>query len=313
MPKTEREPRSPESMLAWARLWGRYIDILVFELAVVFLLSAIHPAVARWNSYGLAFVALPFALVLISITQSALGQTFGNLIAGIRVQRVSGERLDLVTAIKREAYIYVYGLGLGLPLISLFTLGSCYEDLRDPGAAKYDQKLLTTVVSCGSNPSRTWLACILYLIALASLSVAGQMRQEVPTPTTANGSSAAVPTVTVTAPTPSLSDELQEAAVALKPKLPMQVDSITKLVDVMASGTTITYTYELKTTPDNFVNRSGNLQSILQKKYCSSDSELEKAGAGQVFDYFTPQRLQHLGSFAFQPSMCAATDITNPK
>ncbi len=288
-------------MLSWARFWARYIDVFVVSMIVVVIITLIFPVVATWNNYATELVALPVALFLLAIIQCAFGTTLGKLVAGIRVQRESGERLNLGTALNREVSVYVSGLALGLPIICLFTMGSSYNSLRNDGATTYDREHRTKVVSCGSNPLRTWLTCLVYLIGVGSLVALGQLKTQDTSRLQAAAPGAADST-------PSLADQLKQSAAELKLRLPMQIDRVTKLVDASAKGTMYTYSYEAQLTTDQFNEYSGDIQEGARRKYCGMDNSLfRKLGVIQIYDYSTPQH-EHLGSFTLQPGMCAPVE-----
>lgn len=149
--------------LAWARFWGRHIDLLVTQLIVLAAVILVNPKLVTYGSV-VAIATFPIAMFLIALTRAAFGATLGNVIVGVRVKHVSGERITLTEAIKREARVYLFGLALGLPIIGLFAMVHQYSELRMFGSAGYDRKLGLEVVSQGSNPVRTWFVCLAFVI-----------------------------------------------------------------------------------------------------------------------------------------------------
>ncbi|HTN97689.1 MAG TPA: RDD family protein [Nordella sp.] len=151
----------------WRRYFARYLDYLLWSMALLFLLSI-----------GLASVNAPMFLRLVSLMEGTgggpiamvlgnilvlvlgivlalipnavlIGLTGGNLgkwLFGICVLSETDRPIGIIQAFKREGRVLFYGLGLGVPIVSLVTMILAYQKLKKDGATSWDQALAVKVV-----------------------------------------------------------------------------------------------------------------------------------------------------------------------
>ncbi|WP_454758801.1 RDD family protein [Caulobacter segnis] len=179
----------------WRRLLGRLLDVVLLGylpvLALYYALSLgglydaadqltgvlSHPLM-RWVGMAVSVVAaLPLSALLIAWT----GGSPGKWLAGVRVQRPDGRRLDLAQAFRREANVAFAGLALGFPLISLYTVNRAYQILEKRGVTSWDQdRFVVTHRPAGALQVVLMIVCVLALIALMAPNVvAGLARSSV--------------------------------------------------------------------------------------------------------------------------------------
>lgn len=162
--------RSPESHLAWARLWARYIDLVIYVLPLATMGGAFIPASATWDGRLLTVLLLPLTIPISALVISAFGTSIGLMIAGLRIETASGKNIPFATNLKREFRTYL-AMGLGIPIVGLFTLSTSYNELKENGISSWDKDYRTRVVSRGSTPARTWIAAIIYIVISVLFSI----------------------------------------------------------------------------------------------------------------------------------------------
>lgn len=183
---------------------------------------------------------LPFSLAIDAAVLATFGNTPGRALAGIRVQTIRHEPLDVRTALNRNARIYLFGMAIGLPLISLITYANNFSKLRKNEQTSWDKQLYTRVYNEGGNAVRTVLAAIFALGMTTCNQMLARMEEQSAAssqhwPATEGQSSDA-------RSSDPLAIEMEKAAADIKPKM---VDDITKLEGAKAQGRTITYIYTI--------------------------------------------------------------------
>ena len=122
-------------------------------------------------SSALAFaVTIPMNAAILAWT----GGSVGKWLFGIRVLDPRGENLTFAVALRRELSVFAVGLGLGLPIVSLFTTISSFNQLRRDGVAQWDSPS-TSIVRYRNHTLLTRLAAALGVFTLLVLLIAIQV------------------------------------------------------------------------------------------------------------------------------------------
>jgi uncharacterized RDD family membrane protein YckC len=130
----------------WLRFFARSVDNSIWILILSVATGFVWPEwfedkafmTSRVGSYLLAWVLLPFALILDATSYALLGNSLGKWIAGIKVKSLAGEKVSLLTYLKRNFGVYIFGLGTNFPLVTLLTLWSSYGRAEEGGAMRWD-------------------------------------------------------------------------------------------------------------------------------------------------------------------------------
>ena len=283
---------------AWARLWARYVDLMVYLFVLSIIAVMIAPVVTTWNSALLSALLFPFTIPIGALVISTFGSSVGLWITGLRLETRSGEKIPFMTNLKREFQVYL-AMGLGLPLVSFVTIVMSYNKLKETGTTAWDRNCKTQVVSRGSNAVRTWIAAGIY-ISVSFVGVAVELVDKFGH----DAAPAASPAAATPAPAPSLADQLKAEATKMNATLPKAVDTATTLVHVDTEGTKITYTYDLKFERAQFDQAQDALRATIQKGYCAKGANGRNGvSAGYVYKSAGPSG-SILGSFNFDPSDC---------
>jgi RDD family/GYF domain 2 len=166
----------------WRRYFARQFDILVISMPLAFMSEIIAPnsvfASIMENNFGALLIGclalVPAEAALIGI----FGTTIGKALYAIRIERNDAAPLDFRESFSRALAVYVQGLGLGIPLVSLFTAVSAYDDLRKTGSAKWDRKLGCKVATGRLGAGRITLL-ILFRTIFPVVIVLGTVAQKI--------------------------------------------------------------------------------------------------------------------------------------
>lgn len=147
-PRDEPQP-DPVSISThpWRRYFARMLDLYVFVLCSSFAVGLLFPGLYSGSSktqtgedqaLNLLYIAayVPFE----GFCLYAFGTTLGKAIYGIRLDPQGGE-IALSVALRRSVLVWWNGLGIGIPIISLFTLISAFQNLKKNGVTTWDAKL----------------------------------------------------------------------------------------------------------------------------------------------------------------------------
>jgi uncharacterized RDD family membrane protein YckC len=167
----------------WYRFFARQIDTCLLALPSVFLaflgiglvaspafaLSLQDPGIATLAAIALLCVVAPLFEATVA---SLFGNTPGKALFGLRIQTVAGGRMTFGNQLKRAYKVMVYGLGFYMPLISLFTCISQFNQVKKNGSSGYDANLFRMTEQPLSGP-RKFLAvsaAIASFIAMLALN-----------------------------------------------------------------------------------------------------------------------------------------------
>lgn len=224
---------------AWPRFWSRLFDVYLWSFAIGLLIAFLFPEFFQKEEFEgpggealLGLFILPISLVVDAVILSLFGNTVGRALAGIRVETIRHEHLDISTALKRNMRLWFSGLALGIPLIALVTYRRNFDRLVKGDQTSWDEDLYTRVYAIRSNRARTWLVAVL-AIALNIVPVAIEAANKADSGTSyEQGEVASDP----------VAEQLATAAAEVKPTM---IDDITKLESADASGRTLTYHYSV--------------------------------------------------------------------
>lgn len=156
--------------VADALLGGPIIAGLTFALTRIdpYLAQSIlepHPGTEATLADGLIFA---FVYILSSaVFLGATGTTPGKLLFGIFVLGNGGAPMGLVSALRREAWVYVTGLGFTLPPVTLITLALSLRRLKRTGVMWWDDGRSTVVMRPAGRVD--YLSSLLGLVVIAAL------------------------------------------------------------------------------------------------------------------------------------------------
>lgn len=177
-PKGSWTDRGPHP---WRRYLARMFDTLVVGSVTWFGIGAVMFVVAPFQAERFfAFfdgplgqiadamltlaAVIPGNALMIGLT----GVSIGKWLFGVKVVKPSGRPIGFVAAFGRELQVWFRGLAFGMPLISLFTLGGAYSQLKEDRASAWDPPRRRIVLHRPMNA----LQVILILLAVPALIAA---------------------------------------------------------------------------------------------------------------------------------------------
>ena len=160
----------------WYRFFARQIDICLLGVPTIFLafmaisLIASPALLLEMQDPGVASLTAIAAFCLLgplteAVVSSALGNTPGKALFGLKVQSLEGRKLSFGEQAKRAYRVMVYGLGFYLPFISLFTCISQFNRVKRSGSAGYDVGLFRVHERKLSGP-RKFMAVSAWVLSL---------------------------------------------------------------------------------------------------------------------------------------------------
>ncbi len=156
----------------WVRYWARYLDIVIFSIAFGLFLGIFMPSALDSSDMFLTVLIL-FAWVFAEATLlSSWGTTPGKWLLKIKLNG-SGEKIDFSSALNRSFAVWFRGLGIGIPIISLFTLISAHNRLKNEGITSWDREGNFTVSHGKVGIIRSIAAIFIFIIFFIFLA-AGQ-------------------------------------------------------------------------------------------------------------------------------------------
>ena len=229
---------------AWSRYWSRLLDLTIWMGVCGFLLGFLFPniflkllEITGGNDLLVGVMLLPAVILIDALCLAAFGQTIGRAIAGIRVTKISGQRLTVSEAVNRNLQVYVKGLGLGIPIVSLVTLLNAHGKISAGQETSWDESVETRVVAESASLARTILTALLYILAIAAIQIWDMERERTLDREMPRQSD-------FSAPDP-IEEQLRTVALEIKSGLPQKIDEITTLVDVTVQGRTLSYMHEI--------------------------------------------------------------------
>jgi hypothetical protein len=131
----------------WRRWGARLLDISLFSFPGGFIVGLLFPS---WfvgdgwlaDNQLLAGVAIaPVALIIEGIVFAVFKSTPGKAIAGISFSTIDGSGLSAGQYANRLLNMYFFGAGLGIPIVSMFTALTAYNQIKRDGDTTYDTRL----------------------------------------------------------------------------------------------------------------------------------------------------------------------------
>ncbi|PFO08995.1 hypothetical protein COJ85_02515 [Bacillus sp. AFS076308] len=139
----------------FVRFLARLFDLSLFSLFLITFVSIFSPSFIFKSSR--LFIFLLSVILYISVEAyilSIFGNTLGKAILNIRLYKVNGERVDILTAIKRSIYVTAAGMGLGVPIINLVCFFFSFLDLTKNGRSTWDRQIGTVVLYGHTSTAR---------------------------------------------------------------------------------------------------------------------------------------------------------------
>lgn len=177
-PKGSWTDRAPHP---WRRYWARMFDTLVTGsvtwIAISMVMFVIAPFQAEkffavFSGPGGQILDVMLTLVAV-IPGNALmigltGVSVGKWLFGVKVVKPDGRPIGFTAAFGRELQVWFNGLFFGVPLISLFTLGGSYSQLKEAKVAAWDPPRRRVVLH---RPMNALQVCLI-LLAIPTLIAA---------------------------------------------------------------------------------------------------------------------------------------------
>ncbi|MFM0009159.1 DnaJ domain-containing protein [Paraburkholderia sediminicola] len=141
------QPSAPEFGTSLARFFGRIFDTwwesMVIGLAISYYLSSNSAAFVEWitgpgSGSLFAILCLPIAMILDAGVYSAVGNTPGKALLGLKVTTLDGSRLSYAEYSRRNLAVWARGLGCGVPLVNIFTMWNQKREVNSNRQATYD-------------------------------------------------------------------------------------------------------------------------------------------------------------------------------
>jgi hypothetical protein len=168
----------------WRRYFARILDTTCFVVVFFLFIGILFPSLFAPPAKGterlmdlffqvIGFIAYaPFEAFCMHI----FGNTMGKALYGIRVTTRTDDDMSLPAALNRSFRVLVQGIGLGIPIISLVTLLTSYNTLRQEGVTSWDRRLDCIITHRPFSYLRivmltvTWIVLILIVVALRSIT-----------------------------------------------------------------------------------------------------------------------------------------------
>jgi hypothetical protein len=159
----------------WRRFFARQFDILVIALILGILIEVTAPnsvfSSIIQNNFGAQILSC-VALVPVEVTFiGVFGTTIGKALYAIRIERNDAAPLNFSESFSRALSVYVRGLCLGIPLLSLFTAYSSYEELKKTGSTRWDKKLKCKVETGQLGAARITLLIVFWTVLLGLAAI----------------------------------------------------------------------------------------------------------------------------------------------
>lgn len=146
----------------WVRYWARWLDCMIFAVAVGIVFSDYVPT----NEWVAGFVIVLAWLPVEAALLSTWGTTPGKWLLATEVRTEAGDVPGFLVALRRSLDVWVRGLGLGLGIISLFTCIAAYRRLKETRTTAWDATAQTVVRHHGIGAAQVALAA-LFIVGFA--------------------------------------------------------------------------------------------------------------------------------------------------
>jgi len=281
----------------WPRYWARSFDVFLWTILLAIIFAAVSPKAfdavsGEGKGQVLSVLLLPFAMLLDAIIYSALQNTPGKWLSGIRVLSIRGEQVPFRQYLIRNFKVYLRGLGAGIGIVALFTLLSSYRKADKNQLISWDTELETRAFQLRSGWWRPYTVAILYLATFAGLTYLG-LRQSDPSP----------------------EQQLRDDIAASNKGLPKMIDEDTRFDRVEAlPGLAVQYDYTLTKLEAASLDKQlldsqlqGDMRTNVKTSLCSSADLKKFRDMGSTFQYqYRDKNGEILGVIRILSSECAA-------
>jgi len=156
----------------WPRAIARLCD-LAWQVVLVMCIFTYAISTAEESKeihsglfFLLLFTSIPVALLLDAILASLLGNTPAKSIIGIKATSRRGEKLNLVTHLRRNYGVWTDGIALGLAPLSIITMIQQFKRVSGRRQAIYDEKLHIRVRSGSYSSIRAFMAIPIFAVMI---------------------------------------------------------------------------------------------------------------------------------------------------
>jgi uncharacterized RDD family membrane protein YckC len=266
---------------AWPRFWARTFDLLLFGSIFWVIFAIVSPATL--TSYNVAtqgnmivdsMVTLLAGLFFEVIFCSALGNTPGKWLSGLKLEKLEGGMISFKTFLDRNTKIWLSGYGLGIPILNLVRLNLAYKRVLKGELTTWDKSLGTRVWSVNSNSTRTTIVAVLVLSLNVGLFYLAELGKKLNT------------TNDITAD--SFSEQFAKQIAVMNAQTPSRIDEITTLTGVSFEDSVLNYNYQISPEAENKIRENlFTFRTNILLGYCKNFEEEIKAGTlkGVVANY----------------------------
>ena len=157
----------------WVRYFARSVDGLLVAFSVGVIAALVYPPLLELGDLLIGILTLFLFVFVEPFLLSNWGTTPGKSLFQTSVLRKEGGFLSYATALRRSGAVWLKGLGAGIPVVSLFTMGLAYSNLRDDGTTSWDETVGSVVVHRKVGPVRI-VVFIVFMLVVATLMVLSQ-------------------------------------------------------------------------------------------------------------------------------------------
>lgn len=174
-PKGKHEYRG-QMLNRWPRAFARLFDLLweipLALLALVLIASATGSNSQNLGTIEIAFflvLSLPLALLIDGLIAGIFSNTPAKAMIGVKATTSRGERLHLVTHLRRNFGVWTDGLALGIVPLSIINMFRQFKRVSGRREAIYDERLHVRVRSGRRTGFRVLIPLFLLVAGFATL------------------------------------------------------------------------------------------------------------------------------------------------
>ena len=176
--KREQREYRGQMLNRWPRAFARIFDLMwEMPLALLVLMLLASKSGSTVQNMGTAeivfflFLSLPLALLLDGLIAGIFSNTPAKALIGVKATSSRGERLNLVTHLRRNFGVWTDGLALGIVPISVFSMLRQFKRVSGRREAIYDERLHVRVRSGSLTAVRVLIPPVLLIAGFAALLV----------------------------------------------------------------------------------------------------------------------------------------------
>ena len=162
----------PKLHVPWRRFFARMIDLLLYDLTWMVILTSAGLCAAGNRGVTLLndFLALLTMLLLEPLLLHLFGTTPGKWLMGLRVMDESGKTLPLAAAWRRTWRVLWYGYGACIPIYSIIRTYSCWKAEQAEQLLEWEDGSELRAAPWKAWRGAAWAAAVLALLAATVLA-----------------------------------------------------------------------------------------------------------------------------------------------